>query len=313
MGDPFEPEDGMDALGASRRKQIMGGDQGKLGVDEPTPGIGTQVRMLLKREIINIRRNTTAMKARFMLTTFLSLLIGCIFYNVGEKDRSDMTNVQSQFGGLLMVLFMSMFATAMPSLLAFPEERPVFLREYSTHHYSVVSYFVTRLTVEAFITALQVLVMIVITYYLIAFEGSFGIFYATAYTLAMGSTALGVTVGCAVENPHIATEFLPVLFVPQMLLAGFFVTPDLIPVWLRWARYIYPLAYAVRILLVGEFETCVNEQEEENSAPVCNKLLSKVEAYSDDTWWYWIVLVALFAFFRLLALNILRTKATKFY
>jgi hypothetical protein len=59
-----------------------------------------------------------------------------------------------------MVLLMGMFGTAQPALLGFPAERPVFLREYSTNHYSVVSYFASRLTMEAFLTGLQVLVAV---------------------------------------------------------------------------------------------------------------------------------------------------------
>lgn len=47
-----------------------------------------------------------------------------------------------------MILMMSMFGTAMPTLLSFPEERPVFLREYSTNHYSVIAYFMSRLAME---------------------------------------------------------------------------------------------------------------------------------------------------------------------
>ena len=90
-----------------------------------------------------------------------------------------------------MVVLMSMFGTAQPALLAFPEERPVFLREYSTNHYSVFSYFMARLTMEAFITAVQVLVQCVITYFLISFRSGFGIFYLNIYVLAMSSTALG--------------------------------------------------------------------------------------------------------------------------
>lgn len=59
-----------------------------------------------------------------------------------------------------MILMMSMFGTAMPTLLSFPEERPVFLREYSTNHYGVVSYFISRLAMEALVTLIQILVLV---------------------------------------------------------------------------------------------------------------------------------------------------------
>ena len=120
---------------------------------------------------------------------------------------------------------MAMMGTAQQSLLAFPQERPVFLREYSTNHYSVVSYFLSRLTIEAVITALQILVMVNITFWLIGFQSAFGIMYLNVYVLAMGGTALAVMLGCAVEDPKLGQEMMPVLFVPQFVLAGFFVTP----------------------------------------------------------------------------------------
>lgn len=59
-----------------------------------------------------------------------------------------------------MVLMLVMFGTAQPSLLAFPEERPVFLREYSTDHYVVGAYFVSRLVLEAVITFVQVMLAV---------------------------------------------------------------------------------------------------------------------------------------------------------
>lgn len=59
-----------------------------------------------------------------------------------------------------MILMMSMFGTAMPTLLAFPEERPVFLREYTTNHYDSLSYFISRLAMEALITFLQMFVLV---------------------------------------------------------------------------------------------------------------------------------------------------------
>ena len=103
---------------------------------------------------------------------------------------------------------------------------------------------------------------------------------------------------------------LPILFVPQMLFAGFFVLPNLIPIWLRWARYLCSLTYAVRLALIEEFGNgCGGGKNDEQ----CASLLAAVEANPNDKWWYWIVLAGLFVGFRVLALLVLRRKATKFY
>jgi uncharacterized transporter YbjL len=120
----------------------------------------TQVKMLGAREISNLCRDTTALASRFGLSIFLGVLIGVIFLDVGGTDRSVDVNVNSIFGALVIILLQGMFGTAQPALLAFPEERPVFLREYSTNHYSVVSYFISRLAMEAFITAGQSFVIV---------------------------------------------------------------------------------------------------------------------------------------------------------
>jgi len=269
--------------------------------------------LLFERERKNLVRDTTALGARFGITVFLSVLIGIIFLDVGKSDLTVPQNLNSSFGALVMVLLMSMFGTAQPALLAFPDERPVFLREYSTNHYNVISYFVSRLTMEAFLTGVQVLVMTLLTYFMIGFQSDFGIFYVTIYSLAMSSTALAVTLGCSVEDPKMAQEMLPILFVPQMLFAGFFVSVSLIPKWLRWARYLCTLTYAIRIMLVAEFEGCSDGELASGGPGLCTGVLENVQADPDETWWNWLVLVCLFAFFRLLALNILRSKATKFF
>jgi ABC-type multidrug transport system permease subunit len=210
---------------------------------------------------------------------------------------------------LIMVMLMSMFGTATPALLAFPEERPVFLREYSTDHYSVGAYFVARLTMEASLTAAQILVQLLLTYFMIGLQSSFGMLFLNIYTLAMASTAMAVMLGCAVEDPKLGQEMLPILFVPQMLFAGFFVTPNLIPKFLRWARFLCSMTYSVRLSLIEEFRDCGSEQANIN----CENMLKNIEADEDETWWYWLVLASIFLIFRVLALSILRKKATKFF
>ena len=66
-----------------------------------------------------------------------------------------------------------MFGSALPTLIVFPEERPVFVREYSTNHYSVLSYFVSRLMLEAYLTAIQILLLSLFTKFLLDVFDSF--------------------------------------------------------------------------------------------------------------------------------------------
>ena len=298
------PEEGQDALGNTIEKRS------RAARETATPSLLTEIKMLFRREISNLGRDKVALAARFLFTTFLSLLIGVIFLDVGKADPAVNANINSQFGAIIIVMLMSMFGSAQPELIAFPEQRPIFLREYSTDHYSVVAYFMARLTMECVLTACQTFVLVVISFFLIGFQSSFFIFYSATYSLAMASTALGVLLGSGVEDPKLAQEFLPLLFVPQILFAGFYVIPALIPVWLRWARYLCTVTYALRIVLVDEFDRdCGSVKGNDN----CQDLLEAVEVTPGDTWWYWLVLVALFGFFRLSALLILQKKASKFY
>jgi len=306
LPEPFSGHlDGKDELGITLTERHSSGNY-----DERPVGVLTQIYMLFGRELKNLKRDTVAVGARFGLTIFLSVLVGIIFLDVGQADSAQPQNLNSQFGALIMVVLMCMFGTAQPALLAFPEERPVFLREYSTNHYSVFSYFLSRLTMEAFITALQILVQAVITYFLIEFRSEFFLFYLNMYVLAMSSTALAVFLGCSVEDPKLGQELLPLLFVPQMLFSGFFVVPELIPVWLRWARYLCSLTYSIRIALLLEFG---NGCGSEAADFACNQLTTNIGAVEDDSWWYWLILASLFAFFRVLALFILQRKAVKFF
>ena len=112
-----------------------------------------------------------------------------------------------------------------------------------------------------------------------------------------------------------ASEFLPLLFVPQLLFAGFFVASELIPEWLRWAQYLCSLTYALRLALLAEFGPCADEEDLSSSGQPnhCRAILENSDAEEDQEWLYWLVLCCLFLAFRLSALLILRKNAKKFF
>ena len=302
LGPATEETDIEDLLYQSKR-EAMGANFS----DAPPPGIPTQIRMIFRRDLLDMKRNKNVLIARFGITAFLSMLMGVIFLDVGSTDRSVPINLQSQFGVVVMVALLSLFGTGQPALISFPEERPVFIREYSTHHYSVLGYFLSRMVNELLLTAIQTFLQCVIVFYMTGLHSRFSYFFLVNYAIGMASTAVALLLGSSITVTKVASEMLPVIMVPQILFSGFFIAPSLMPSWLRWAQYICTLTYGVRILMVEEFEDCNPRDAVENDA--CNNLLEDIDADPSEVYWYWLVLLAFFSVFRLLAFYSLRTRA----
>jgi len=215
--------------------------------------ITKQLYWLTKRELLNIRRDVTAMVARFGITIFLSVLFGLIFLGAGGNDDSDPNNFQAHFGALTMVFISAMFGPAQSVMLAFPFERPMFMREYATGTYSAFSYFLTKSILEMPVTFAQTVVQFILCYYMINLQGSFIYIVLTAWGLGAASCSVAVLIGCLVSDVKDATELAPLLFVPQLLFSGFFINTSKIPVFLRWAQYLCALKYAINLVLLTEF------------------------------------------------------------
>jgi ABC-type multidrug transport system ATPase subunit len=202
----------------------------KMAASVNKPGFLVQVKLLFQREMRHLIRNKKGIQARTGMTLMVSLLGGCIYWQVAESDFSDFINVQSTFGGILLALLACLFSVALPSLLAISSERPVFVREYSTNHFMVASYFLAvrglvvgllvgslsdlispllafqRFVTECLVTACQMLLSATLSYFMMGLHIRFGILWACQYLLALTSTALAVLVGSSVTDPTTAVE-----------------------------------------------------------------------------------------------------------
>ena len=110
------------------------------------------------------------------------------------------------------------------------------------------------------------------------------------------------------------TELAPLLFVPQLLFAGFFIQTSEIPVFLRWAQYLCGIKYAMNIILSTEFSTS-NENCRDSAAALsnCESVITDNDIDLNLMWFYILMLIVLFAGFRLIALMTLVQKSRRFY
>ena len=107
-------------------------------------GFMIQTRYLFDREFKNLVRDKLGFVVRVGSTFTFGLLFGLIFLGVGRSDYVMYTEVQASFGAMANLLISTMFGVAQSSLREFPKDRPVFLREYSTNHYSILPYFLSK-------------------------------------------------------------------------------------------------------------------------------------------------------------------------
>jgi ABC-type multidrug transport system ATPase subunit/ABC-type multidrug transport system permease subunit len=271
-----------------------------------------EIRWLALRETRNVVRNFPALKGRFGTSAVTSLIMGMVFLNVGMTSNTDFQDFKSHNGALTMLGMAAMMLSAIPTLMEFPTERNMFMREHSTGTYSAPSYFVSKALLELPVTFMQILMQWLIAFWMIQFDGNFIFFVVTCWGIAVSIASLAMLLGSMLPDPKEAMETAPMLFMPQIIFAGFFIPTDRIPVWLRWVQYLCGLKYGINLLLMNEF-SAGNDDCKGAAAPICSQLLEDNSVYPDKWYVDVLVLIAIFFGFRTVACTVLSYKSAKFY
>lgn len=172
IGDPLKPSEGMGPFGSSS----IDADPEE---HDPVPGYITQVSMLFSREVKNKKRDKTVFVARVVLMAIIAIFVGMVFLHVGETSSRNFFNLHSHFGAVTACCVVMMVVTSQSVLMTFPAERPIFLREYTTDHYTVASYFTSRLAMEVLVTGVLCLCMVSSSLLFVAYVGSLFLTFTT--------------------------------------------------------------------------------------------------------------------------------------
>ena len=133
------------------------------------------------------------------------------------------------------------------------------------------------------------------------FKLNFGIFYVLNLLASFNATASASLVGACVSDPALASSMFPLVIIPQFYFSGALVAVPLIPAWIQWLQYVISLRWLVGLTLVYEYDTCSAD-----SAPYCEAALEANGLNPDDRWWYWIIVVCLFVFFKIASVGLLQ-------
>lgn len=195
-----------------------------LNTNEKKPGFCTQFKYLATREVLGVLRDKGSMGARIGSTIFLNIIVAMVFFQAadwsdvdGSSQAEVITQVNAQFGVLVQLGIGGMFGLAQPTMLTFPLERPVFLREYASGSYGAVPYFLSKLMSEVPTTIMQSALMWLCTYWLCGLEGNFFVLVLTVALLGLVAASTSLLIGAIAESVQVAMQLTPLLFVPQLV------------------------------------------------------------------------------------------------
>lgn len=103
-----------------------------------------QMKWLLWRNIIGMRRNPFALRIQLIQTVVISFLFGLIYFQLILSQKA----VQNMNGVLFLCLTNNSFSSLIVVLNTFPAEIPLFIREHQNRMYQVISYYLSKVILE---------------------------------------------------------------------------------------------------------------------------------------------------------------------
>jgi len=173
-----------------------------------------------------------------------------------------------------------------------------------------------RVVIESLTYLFLESILFVIIYFGIGLRGSYGYIFAVQFLTLMVSVAIGSFLGCTTKDPRSAKELIPIVLLSNLLLSGYFVNSADLPDYIAWAQWLVPLPYAFRLFLYEEFQMCLNPTDDLDfggsaTARFCHEYLENQDATGENNLRHWMVLLGMFAGFRVLALALIYQKATQ--
>ncbi|CAO1322626.1 unnamed protein product [Diamesa serratosioi] len=200
-----------------------------------------QFWIVLKRTLLFSRRDWTLMYLRLFAHILVGFLIGALYYDIGNDGAKVLSNLGFLFFNMLFLMYTSMTIT----ILSFPLEMPVLLKENFNRWYSLRSYYLAITISDIPFQAIFCFIYVTIVYYFTSQPMEwvrYFMFLTACLLISFVAQSVGLVVGAAM-NVQNGVFLAPVMSVPFLLFSGFFVSFDAIPIYLRWITYLSYIRY----------------------------------------------------------------------
>lgn len=180
-------------------------------------------------------------------------------------DIQTSSGVQNIEGALIFSVMAMGFASTQNIVLLFPDERPIFLREVNNNMYTASAYFFGKVISEIPMSLILPTLFSLVIYWSLglstAHPWNFPFFskhipklnQLIAGALILEYYAAGAyafVVGSMFSDKQVAMTMIPLVVMPLMLFAGFFVNANQIPIYFIEISYISFFKYAYQAVFI---------------------------------------------------------------
>lgn len=208
---------------------------------------------LSHRSFLNLKRNPLVLRMRLVMVLIFSFIAVSIFWNM----QYDQKGLQNRAGFLFFFTINNFMTIIFGTVLSFPLERGVFLREHANKLYGVLPYYLSKNLIESPVGLLVTFLYGAICYYLVNLRPdavSYFTFLCNFTCLAWLAQSLGFVFGTGFSDLNTALIITQFSVLPAFLFSGFLINQKNMPAWLGWIRFISPFRYSLEGAMRNEFD-----------------------------------------------------------
>ncbi|CAI9091305.1 OLC1v1026290C1 [Oldenlandia corymbosa var. corymbosa] len=257
-------------------------------------------RACLSREWLLMKRNSFVYIFKTVQITIMAVFTFTVFFRTQMKSGTSEDGAKF-FGALFFSLLNVMF-NGMAELAMTIFRLPVFFKQRDSLFYPAWAFALPIWLLRIPVSVLDSLIWIILTYYTIGFAPSASRFfmqllaYIGIHQMALGLFRFVAALG---RTQVVANTFGTFTLLLVFVLGGFIIAKNDLQPWLKWAYYISPMSYGQNAIVIVEFLDkrwhAPNNDTRFAGKTVGMELLDGMGMFTEQRW-YWICVIALFAF-----------------
>lgn len=269
-----------------------------------------QLQVLMRRGWIKTKRDATSTHLRLAVNIAVALMLGTLYINSGNEG----SRVIDNYNLLFAILMHHSMANMMLTVLTFPTEMAILLKEHFNRWYSLKAYYMSVTLLDIPVSVLGCFLFSVIIYIITSQPLElfrFNMFFVLSLLVTFVGQSIGLIIGAWFDVVN-GTFIAPTITIPMMMFAGFGVTLRDLPSYLKWGSHISFLRYGLEGIvgaIYGENREMLACQE----AMYCHyrypqKFLSEISMRGDQFWPCLNALIIIVLVLRIAAYVVLRWK-----